>query len=195
MISQVRGTLIEKTPTTIVVETGGIGFLIHIPLSSYNVLSEVGETVLILTHLHAREDALQLYGFATSEERDLFQLLIGVSGIGPKSAQGILSGIAVDEFKRAVRSQDVTMITSAPGIGKKTAERLILELREKIGEDPGHVSTPAAMPTTPIGKEAVLALISLGYKRNRAQELVDKILRDDPSMSVEDVIRRVLRQT
>ncbi len=194
MISRIRGTLIEKTPTYIVVETSGVGFKIGIPLSSFNVLGEAGEPVCILTHLHAREDAIQLYGFATSEERELFQMLISVSGIGPRSAQGVLSGIAVDEFKQAVRNRDVTTITSAPGIGKKTAERLILELREKIGEAPSGASESAVVPATSTGKEAVMALISLGYKRNRAQELVDKLLRNEPDLTVEEVIRRVLRQ-
>ncbi len=192
MISYIRGKLVEKTPTYVVVETGGIGFKIAIPLSSFKALGDVGSGIKIRTYLHAREDVLQLFGFATEEEKELFQLLISVSGIGPRLAQGILSGISVREFKLAIRDKDITKLTSAPGVGKKTAERLILELREKIGE----VKTdriPVSFTMTPTGEEAVLALISLGYKRSRAVEVVQKLVQKEPSLLLEELIRRALQ--
>jgi len=192
MISYIRGKLVEKTPTYVVVETGGIGFKLQIPLSSFEALGEIGSGIRIRAYLHAREDALQLFGFATEEERELFQLLISVSGIGPRLAQGILSGISVKEFKLAVRDQDLAKLTSAPGVGKKTAERLILELREKIGE----VKTdrmPVSFAMTPAGKEAILALVSLGYKRSRAVEVVQKLIQKEPSLLLEELIRRALQ--
>ena len=194
MIASIRGKLTEKTPTHVVVETGGVGFKLLIPLSSYRTLGEVGEDVRILTHLHAREDALQLFGFATEEERGLFQLLISVTGIGPRLAQGILSGISVDDFKRAVLNQDLMALTSAPGVGMKTAERLVLELREKIDGGKTGAKGIYSVPATPIGEEAVLALVSLGYKRSKAQLHVQNVLKEDPSLAVEDVVRRALRQ-
>jgi len=192
MISYIRGKLVEKTPTYVVVETGGIGFKIEIPLSSFKALGDVGSEIKIRTYLHAREDVLQLFGFATEEEKELFQLLISVTGIGPRLAQGILSGISVREFKLAIRDKDITKLTSAPGVGKKTAERLILELREKIGE----VKTdriPVSFTMSPTGEEAVLALISLGYKRSRAVEVVQKLVQKEPSLLLEELIRRALQ--
>jgi len=192
MISYIRGKLVEKTPTSVVVETGGIGFKIEIPLSSFKALGDVGSEIKIRTYLHAREDVLQLFGFATEEEKELFQLLISVTGIGPRLAQGILSGISVREFKLAIRDKDITKLTSAPGVGKKTAERLILELREKIGE----VKTdriPVSFTMSPTGEEAVLALISLGYKRSRAVEVVQKLVQKEPSLLLEELIRRALQ--
>lgn len=194
MISFIRGKLVKKTPTHIEVETNGVGFKLWIPLSSFEALGDVGEDVFVLSYLHAREDVLRLYGFATEEERSLFLLLISVAGIGPRLAQGILSGIPVADFKTAVENQDITALTSAPGIGKKTAERLILELKEKITEsmpDRGVVPSPAASTCE---EEAVLALVSLGFKQGIAKERVQKVLREDPALTVEETIRRSLRQ-
>ena len=131
---------------------------------------------------------------AKEEERELFLLLISVTGIGPRSAQSILSGISVEEFKGAIQDQNLTVLMSAPGVGKKTAERLILELREKIGDaKPKDMTMPQVM-VNPVGKEAVLALMSLGYKRMRAQEKVQQILQKETSLTVEELIRRVLRE-
>ena len=194
MISHVLGKLVEKTPAYVVVETGGVGFKIWIPLSSFQALGEIGDQVRVLTYLHAREDVLRLFGFATPEEKDLFQLLITVSGVGPRLAQGILSGISVEEFKRAVMDQDIGLLTSAPGVGKKMAERLVLELREKIGESKSGGMAVSILSRTPAGEEAVQALVSLGYQRSRAEEVVRKVLQKETSLSVEEVIRRVLRR-
>jgi Holliday junction DNA helicase RuvA len=193
MIASISGKLIRKSPTWILVESGGIGFHISIPVSSYDALGETGRDIRVLTHLHVREDALQLFGFATEAERRLFLMLISVSGIGPKLGQGILSGISVDDFEKAVRSQDIASLVKVPGIGKKTAERLVLELKEKIGEVKS--AAEQAMPSykTPMEEEAILALVSLGYRRAQAQEAVQKILRQDRSLSLEETLRRALR--
>jgi len=193
MISYIQGTLAKKTPTYVVIETNGVGFKLWIPLSSYEAFGEVGEKVLALTYLHAREDTLQLFGFATEEERELFQLLISVAGVGPRLAQGILSGISVEEFRRAVRNQDLVALTSAPGVGKKTAERLIVELREKIGGGKPDRTAVFPLQNTHAG-EAVLALMSLGYKRTRAQEVVQSVFQEDDSLSLEELIRRALKR-
>jgi Holliday junction DNA helicase RuvA len=193
LISYISGKLTQKTPTWIVVETGGMGFHISIPISSYDALGETGREVRVLTHLHVREDALQLWGFATESEKRLFLLLISVSGIGPKLAQGILSGISVADFEEAVRNQDLSALTRVPGIGKKTAERLVLELKDKIGEE--TVETHRELPSqkVPTEEEAILALVSLGYKHSQAQEAVRKILKLDPLLPLEETLRRALR--
>lgn len=193
MISYIQGKLVEKSPTQVVVETNGVGFRLWIPLSSFEAFGEVGKEIRVLTHLHAREDTLQLFGFATEEERDLFQLLISVTGVGPRLAQGILSGISVEEFKRAVRNRDLAALTVAPGVGRKTGERLILELREKIGDGRDRTGVFPLL-TTPAGEEVVLALVSLGYRRSRAQEVVQRVLQEDGSLSVENTLRRALQR-
>jgi len=193
MIASISGKLIRKSPTWIVVESGGIGFHISIPVSSYDAFGETGRDIRVLTHLHVREDALQLFGFASEAERRLFLLLISVSGIGPKLAQGILSGIAVGDFEQAVRGNDLEALTKVPGIGKKTAERLVLELKEKIGEAITPAGQPAPSDRSPMEDEAVLALVSLGYRRVQAQEAVRKALKEEGSLSLEETLRRALK--
>jgi len=192
MIAFLRGKLASKTPTDAVIETGGVGFRLRIPLSSYRALGELGQETHLWTHLHAREDALQLFGFATHEERNVFELLISVSGIGPSSAQSILSGISVEDFKKAIRSQDISRLTKAPGIGKKTAERLILELKEKIILSTGD-SVVSKVFSSPVEEEAVLALVSLGYKQTKAETVTKKILEHDQKLPVEEIVRRALQ--
>jgi Holliday junction DNA helicase RuvA len=194
MISYIRGKLVEKSPTHIVVESGGMGFWLGIPLSSFTLFGNVGEEICVLTHFHVREDALQLFGFATKEERDLFRLLISISGIGPRLAQGILSGMSVDMFTRAILDEDLSSLSRISGVGKRTAERLVLELRGKLGEKSTEESAVPVFATSPAGEEAVLALVSLGYKRARASDVIQKLLQDDKSLPVEALIRRALRK-
>lgn len=191
MIASIRGTLIQKSPTSVVIETGGVGFRLFIPVSSHEALGETGSEVTLLTHLHVRDDALHLFGFATSAERDLFLSLISVSGVGPKLAQSVLSGISVKDFQIAIRQQDIAALSRVPGIGKKTAERLVVELKdktEKLGDDMGAMSRTAST-----AKEAVSALLSLGYKRQQAESTVQKLLKQDASLSIESLIRQALR--
>jgi len=189
MISHISGKLTLKTPTHIVLENRGIGFLINIPLSSYNGLGELGGETCLLTHLHVREDILQLFGFITAEEKALFLQLISVSGVGPKLAQGILSGISVEDFKQAVKYHDEAALSRIQGVGKKTAERLILELKDKIQD----IKMDASVSVQSGTDEVVLALISLGYKRAQAQAVVQKTVKENPNLSVEEMIKRALQ--
>ncbi|MBP6673289.1 MAG: Holliday junction branch migration protein RuvA, partial [Bacteroidetes bacterium] len=134
MISYLKGILAKKSPTEIIVDVGGVGYSVNISLSTYEQLSELNSEVFILTHHHIREDAQVLYGFSGDNERDIFRMLIGVSGIGPKMAQTILSGIRPDELIRTISAGAISSLTAVPGVGKKTAERLILELKDKVGK-------------------------------------------------------------
>jgi Holliday junction DNA helicase RuvA len=193
MISTIQGILLVKTPTSIVIETSGIGFQLSIPLSTFETLVGVGQKVKLFTHLHVREDALQLYGFASEKERSLFLLLLSVTGIGPKVAQGILSGISVEEFASAVGGQDAQALVRIPGVGKKTADRLVLELREKIEEFRIDEKRTVPAGESPLMEEAVQALVSLGYKRAQAHETIQSIVRSQPQLPIEDVLRKALQ--
>jgi Holliday junction DNA helicase RuvA len=190
MIARIRGILLQKSPTSVLIETGGIGFQLHIPVSSMNAIGEPGQEVQLFTVLHVREDALQLFGFATWQEKDLFLQLISVSGIGPRLAQSVLSGISVDDFRAAIHQQNFSALSSIPGIGRKTAERLVVELKDKIGmaAQPGKTEG-----RTPVSEEAVMALLSLGYKRNQAESVIRKLTQES-SMPIEELIRRALRE-
>ena len=202
MITFVEGTLEEVLPTMIVVNAGGIGYQILIPLSSYNKLPVMGTRLRILTHHHVREDLQLLYGFSSAEERDLFRLLLAhVSGVGPKLALSILSGMSVAQFKGAVVTSDITAISRVSGGGRKTAERVVLELKDKLGVAAEWEA--ASRENTPSGidrhlHDAVLALISLGYKQVDAHKAVKAILpglasQDPEKISVEDVVRESLK--
>jgi Holliday junction DNA helicase RuvA len=194
MISYLTGKLTEKSPTEITVEVNGVAYSVLIPLSTYEVLQETGSSVKILTYLHVREDAIQLYGFATPGERDLFKMLVSISGIGPKMAQGILSGVSVNELKNFILHANFSGLTSIPGVGKKIAERLVLELRDKVGkleyEAPRTEDKASA-----IRGEALLALTSLGYSRPVAEKTIRLVLQesDGTTITVEELIKRALR--
>jgi len=170
MIEHVRGVLQYKSPAFIVIETGGIGYKINLPLSSYELLPREGDEVKINTYLHYREDNLSLYGFLNQKERDFFLLLISISKIGPKSALRMLSSISPSEFKKAIKRGDLTTLTDIPGIGKKTAQRLILELKEKIEEEIIEAGDEELV------KDAISALLSLGYTRNEARRAIKEAI-------------------
>lgn len=203
MITFVEGTLEEVLPTMIVVNAGGIGYQILIPLSSYNKLPVLGTRLRILTHHHVREDLQLLYGFSSAEERDLFRLLMAhVTGVGPKLALSVLSGMSVEGFKSAVVTSDIIAISRISGVGKKTAERIVLELKDKLGVAAEWEAAAKENDPTGIDRhlhDAVLALISLGYKQVDAHKAVKAIL---PKLSsatatetaVEDVVREALKQ-
>ena len=196
MISYLHGKLAEKSPTEITVDVNGVAYAVHIPLSTLELLGEVGTDAKILTYLHFREDAMQLYGFATPAERDLFKLLISISGIGPRMAQGILSGVSVNELKTFILHGNFSGLMSIQGVGKKTAERLVVELRDKVGkleyEVPLKEDKAAAMRN-----EALLALTSLGYARATAEKAIRTVLQesDGSELAVEELIKRALRHT
>lgn len=192
MIAHLHGTLVEASPTHVVVDCAGVGYLVTIPISSYQKLPAAGQTVRLLTyhHVHAQEGTHQLFGFATSEERTLFLHFISVTGIGPKLACNILSAAKVDDLRRAIAAGDVNYLASLRGIGRKTAERLIVELKDKLAETPAAVS-PVADPRW---SDAVRALEALGFKTAEAQRAVRRAAEQlGPDAKLEDVIRAALR--
>ncbi len=199
MITFLAGTLAAALPTQAVVDVRGVGYELLIPLSSYDRLPVVGQPVHILTHLHVREDAHILYGFMTAAERDLFRLLVNnVSGIGPKLALAVLSGMSVGNFKSAVVHGDVAMLSKISGLGKKTAERIVLELKDKLGVAAAwEAASSANAPTAEQGQanEAVLALIALGYKQVEAHKAVRDLQAAQPEMvSAEELVKLALKR-
>ncbi len=199
MIAALTGILKVKNPTEIVLDVHGVGYAVTIPLSTFEKLGEVGSSATILTHLHVREDAMQLFGFATDEERRLFKLLISVNGIGPKIAQGILSRIAVSDLKLHISKEDISALTAIPGVGRKTAERLVIELRDKIGkiELTGPTSTAQPAGEEELRQEALLALTSLGYNRSVAEKALRQVLGEmkGEKLALQNLIKKALRYT
>lgn len=198
MIAYIQGTLAEKFPTHALIDVRGIGYEIHIPLSTFEQLPETGTECRLMTHFHVREDIQQLYGFHTAAEKEMFLILIAVSGIGPKSALGILSGISIEDFRQAVLREDHIVLSSLPGIGKKTAQRLIVELKEKISKITpvsGGKVTPKTASSPQLTDEAVMALMSLGYSRPLAEKAVLRYFQENPgdSPSLQELIKRSLR--
>ena len=199
MIAFLDGTLAQSFPTHVTVEVAGVGYEVLIPLSSYDRLPVVGQRIRLLTHLQVREDAHVLFGFMTDGERDLFRLLLNnVSGVGPKLALAILSGMSVANFKAAVVAGDTAAISKLKGLGKKTAERVVLELRDKVGvaaawevASAGHAPSPAEASIN----DAVLALISLGYKQVEAHKAVRQVRDAQPAgdVAVDELVRRALK--
>jgi len=197
MIARLSGTLAAKSPTEIVLDVGGVAFALSIPLSTFERLTEVGTRVSLYTHLHVREDLLQLFGFFTAEERELFRLLISVNGIGPKMAQGILSGITAGDLKAHVLAGNSASLMAIPGVGRKIAERLIIELRDKISRTDISSLTSGRSPggAGPVRAEALLALTSLGYNRAAAEKAIRTAVQESAEAedSVEMLIKAALR--
>ncbi len=199
MIGRLRGTLIEKQPPLLLVDVQGVGYELEAPMSVFYELPAVGGEITLRTHLSIREDAHVLYGFLSDRERSLFRGLIRVSGVGPKLALALLSGMRADDFIRCVELKDTATLTRLPGVGKKIAERLVMEMRDRLG-DLGRMPALAASagasavppPDDPRG-EAVSALIALGYKPAEAVRLIDG-LGDDPGQSSETLIRQALQK-
>ncbi len=186
MIGRLHGTLLEKTPPRLLLDCGGVGYEVDVPMSTLYKLPELGRPVTLLTHLAVREDAHQLFGFASAAERDAFRALIRISGVGARIALALLSGLSVDELAQAVAVQDAARLTRVPGIGKKTAERLLLELRGKLGPDLARVAAAAHA-----GHSDVLqALLALGYSEREAGAAVSRL---DADCGVDDGIRQALK--
>ena len=195
MIAQLRGAIVEKNPSRLIVEVGGVGYDVQVPLSTFYVLGEPGTPVTLRIHTHVREDLIALYGFATALEQQLFERLIAISGIGPKLALAVLSGIEPADFIRAIRAQDVARLTAIPGIGKKTAERIGLELKDRLPvsmQAPGQEPAPTA-PGDQLRDDLLSALLNLGYQRAVAEKAVDKVLQRSTAAGFEDSLREVLR--
>ncbi|MBV9672502.1 MAG: Holliday junction branch migration protein RuvA [Verrucomicrobia bacterium] len=194
MISFLDGELVEALPTQVVVLVQGIGYLVQIPLSSFDHLPKTGSRVRLLTHLVVREDAHLLFGFVTPEEKDLFRLLVQhVTGVGPKLALAVLSGMSVKQFKTAVINGDVRSLASISGLGRKTAERIILELKDKVGVTAAwQIAATGGDEQQERMNDAVLALISLGFKQVEAQKVVREVLPE--TSETEELVRRALKR-
>jgi len=193
MIGSVRGRITAKTPPQLTVDVGGIGYELEAPMSTFFHLPAIGQEVSLLTHLVVREDAHVLYGFGSESERRLFRSLIKVSGVGPKIALALLSGISVEAFSRCVVNEDITALTKVPGIGRKTAERLIVEMRDRLKDS----QTPASVGIAPVPvgaspeSEAFGALVALGYRPAEATRLLKAV--GPGTHSTEELIRRALQ--
>lgn len=192
MIGSLKGLLAVKAPPQLLLEVGGVGYELEAPMSTFYGLPAVGEEVRLLTHLVVREDAHILYGFASDAERRLFRNLLKVSGVGPKMALAILSGTSVDGFAACVESNDSATLTRIPGVGRKTAERLIVEMRDRISATAGDGATIVDAPRGGVEAEAFAALVALGYKPAEATKLV-KSAGGEADASTEDLIRRALQ--
>lgn len=197
MIGRLRGTLALKQPPLLLVDVSGVGYEVEAPMSTFYQLPALGEAVVLHTHLVVRDDAHLLFGFASESERRLFRTLIKVNGVGAKLALAILSGISADEFARSVQDNDTAALVRLPGVGKKTAERLIVEMRDRLADWEGGVTPPGVSPAsvqqaTDETRDAISALISLGYKPPEASRLVSKV--ETEGLSSEEIIRAALKQ-
>lgn len=197
MIAFLRGTVLEKHPQRLIVDVNGVGYEVLVPLSTYFDAAEPGSAapVSLHVHTHVREDALQLFGFASRFELELFTRLIGISGIGPKLALAVLSGIEPAELVRAVRTQNISRLTSIPGIGKKTAERIGLELKDRLPEGFGGADPAPLSPDDRVRADLLSALANLGYPRPAAEKAADIVLRGAPEdHSLESALRAALKE-
>ena len=194
MIALIRGHLIQKNPGYVLVETNGIGYQLFVSLTTFYDLPESEQNVVLHAHTHVREDLLQLYGFSTLLEKELFQILIGVSGIGPKLALNILSGITPPELVHSLGSGDMARLISIPGVGRKTAERMILDLKEKAQKIQSREAFPRMdrRPPDEMAEDVVSALVNLGYKKGQAEKAVESILRQTPDITLERALKASL---
>jgi Holliday junction DNA helicase RuvA len=195
MIAQIRGHLIQKSPGSIIVEANGIGYQLFVSLTTFYDLPEFQQNVVLHTYTHVREDLLQLYGFSTPLEKELFQILIGVSGIGPKLAINILSGISPSELVHSLGSRDMARLLSIPGVGRKTAERLLIDLHEKVLKIQSRSVFPRTEPRSAAGmaEDVISALVNLGYKKSQAEKAVESVLRQAPETTLEKALKESLR--
>jgi Holliday junction DNA helicase RuvA len=196
MIAHLRGRLLEKQPNRVIVDVSGVGYDVHVPLSTFYELAEPGEEVALRIHTHVREDALLLYGFATRLELQIFERLIGVSGIGPKLALAVLSGLEPNDLVTAIRTANIARLTGIPGIGKKTAERIGLELKDKMASFvPAETAAESPMDDAEALRTDLLsALVNLGYHRPLAERAVNAALRKTDNAGFEDTLRHALRE-
>ena len=197
MIAHLRGRLLDKQPHRIVVEAGGVGYDVAVPLSTFYELGEIGSEAALRIHTHVREDALSLFGFITRLEQALFERLISVSGIGPKVALSVLSGIEPPDLIRAIERSDLARLTAIPGVGKKTAERIVLELKDRL---PKHLPPAPGAPadvdhgTPTLRDDLVSALINLGYHRPLAEKAVESAVKASPDGGFERTLKQALRE-
>ncbi|MET0649899.1 MAG: Holliday junction branch migration protein RuvA [Pyrinomonadaceae bacterium] len=202
MIAHLSGTLLAKHATSVIVDVGGVGYEVTIPVTTFYDLGETNTPVRLQIYTHVREEALQLFGFRTLRERELFTLLISVSGIGPKSAVAMLSGMSADEIVTAIRQSNYARITSIPGVGRKTAERLVIELRDKMAalsspaleEQIAAGGPTAAQSEDALREDTLAALLQLGFPKPAAEKAITNSIQEGGDLSVEMLLRRSLRQ-
>jgi Holliday junction DNA helicase RuvA len=196
MIAFLRGTILDKQPNLIIVDVQGVGYEVHVPLSTYYDIGEAGATVSLRIHTHVREDVLQLYGFLTPLEQTLFERLIGISGIGPRLAIAVLSGIEPNDLVAAIQRSDVMRLTNIPGIGRKTAERIVLELKDRLAQlaVPTIDRAPEATGDGQLRDDVLSALQNLGYHRPLAEKAVDASLGPTSMPTFEQALKAALRE-
>ncbi len=191
MIARLTGRLASKAPDQVLLDVGGVGYLVHIPLSTFYELPEAESPASLWIHTHVREDVLALYGFLTERERSLFLLLMSVAGIGPRVALTVLSGIPPAELVEALRQQDVRRLVAIPGVGKKTAERMVLELRDKLDQ---FVAAPVKT-TSPVEEDVLSALVNLGYQRTAVERALERLNHNPAASRKEAAFEELFRQT
>jgi holliday junction DNA helicase RuvA len=195
VIAWLTGRVVEKVPSRVILDVHGVGYDVLVPLSTYYVLGDAGAIVTLRIHTHVREEVIALYGFATPLEQDLFERLIAINGVGPKLALAVLSGIEPLELIRAIRTQDVVRLTKIPGVGKKTAERIGLELKDRLPAAPvavGEAPVPAA-PEDQMRSDLISALLNLGYQRAIAEKAIERAIGAAPGAPFEQVLRQALK--
>jgi holliday junction DNA helicase RuvA len=197
VIAHLRGRVAEKHPNRVVVDVAGVGYDVYVPLSTFYGMGEPGTDIALRIHTHVREDALQLFGFATSLEQELFERLIGVSGIGPKVALAVLSGIEPKELIRAIERGDLARLTAIPGVGKKTSERIVLELKDRLPRVSAEAVAAAGdgdATATPMQDDVISALVNLGYHRPLAEKAAASAVRVAPDVGFERTLKQALRE-
>lgn len=192
MIGYITGKIISKKPTQSLIDVNGIGYLVNTSINTFEKISEEGEQISLYTFLSVKEDSLTLYGFYTISEKELFEILISINGVGPKLAQGILSGISSAEFKDAISNSNVSRLIAIPGVGKKTAERMMIELRDKI-DKVSESDSKLSSETFTIKDDAVAALIGLGYNQKTADKIIRSLLEENANLTIEDLIKESLK--
>jgi Holliday junction DNA helicase RuvA len=190
MIGYLKGKILSKKPTKLLIDVNGVGYLVNISVNTFEKIAEM-EEVSLYTYLAVRESALDLFGFYSIAEKEMFEVLIGVNGIGPKSAQGILSGIQITDLKEAIRMGNISRLVTIPGIGKKTAERMMIELRDKINSV-AESEENIIRGYTSVRGDAIAALVNLGYNQKIAERIVNAIVDKNPVISIEDLIKNSL---
>lgn len=193
MIGQLCGRLAEKRPNQVLVDVGGVGYLVQVPLSTYAALSELHTEVTLLIHTHVREDALALFGFVSAREKHFFELLISASGVGPALALKILSGMSVEELVPAIRGGDLVRLTKIPGVGRKTAERIVVELKDKLESVAIETEKPAVASPAGVEADVVSALVNLGYDARAAEEAAAEAKREAGANNFEKLLRAALQ--
>jgi Holliday junction DNA helicase RuvA len=201
LIAQLTGRLAQKQPNSVIIDVGGVGYDVTIPVSTFYELGEPGSEVSLRIHTHVREDAIQLFGFRTSSEKDLFTKLTSVSGVGPKLAITMLSGMAAGELVHAITSGDLVRLTATPGVGRKTAERVVVELRDKLGGIAAEAAASAAgtagehaLDVAAVRDDTIAALLALGYPKPLAERAVGVALKEEGEITIEAVLKRSLKR-